>query len=70
LNEEAVETWQQRDVVAIEACRQCPSQLACGGGCGAVAKNKNGSVLSPDCRPVKELLEMGFSAYLLQEENE
>jgi hypothetical protein len=32
-----------------------------------VAKNKNGSISSPDCRPVKELLELGFAAYLMNE---
>ena len=55
--------WASRDVTSIEACRNCPVQLACGGGCGSVAKNKNGSILSHDCRPVKELLEIGFKAY-------
>jgi len=32
--------------------------LACGGGCGSVSKNKSGLLHSPDCRPVKELLEI------------
>jgi uncharacterized protein len=38
-------------------------QLACGGGCGSVAKNKTGNICSADCRPVKELIELGFSRY-------
>lgn len=62
-NEELIHQWASRDVTSIESCRNCEVQLACGGGCGSVAKNKNGSVLSPDCRPVKELLEIGFKAY-------
>ncbi len=62
-NEQLMHQWASRDVTSIEACRNCPVQLACGGGCGSVAKNKNGSILSPDCRPVKELLEIGFKAY-------
>jgi uncharacterized protein len=62
-NEELIHQWASRDVTSIEACRNCEVQLACGGGCGSVAKNKNGSILSPDCRPVKELLEIGFKAY-------
>jgi hypothetical protein len=37
--------------------------LSCGGGCSSVAKNKTGNICSPDCRPIKELLELGFSAY-------
>jgi uncharacterized protein len=62
-NEELIHQWASRDVTSIEECRNCEVQLACGGGCGSVAKNKNGSILSPDCRPVKELLEIGFKAY-------
>jgi uncharacterized protein len=60
---EAAEIWEERDVTAIKECRSCSVQLACGGGCGSVAKNRTGSVCSPDCRPVKELMEIGFSAY-------
>jgi uncharacterized protein len=62
-NEQLIHQWGSRDVTSIEECRNCSVQLACGGGCGSVAKNKNGSILSPDCRPVKELLEIGFKAY-------
>lgn len=62
-NEEEIETWQDRDVLSIEGCRECPIQLACGGGCAAVAKNRSGNLLSPDCRPVKELLSLGISWY-------
>jgi uncharacterized protein len=63
-NEELILQWASRDVTSIEECKNCVVQLACGGGCGSVAKNKSGSILSPDCRPVKELLEIGFNAYL------
>ncbi len=62
-NERLIHDWASRDVTSIEECRNCSVQLACGGGCGSVAKNRNGSILSPDCRPVKELLEIGFKAY-------
>lgn len=55
--------WENRDVVSIPQCNSCNLQLSCGGGCGSVAKNRNGSVCSADCRPVKELLELGFAAY-------
>lgn len=61
--DELIKTWQQRDVTCIPECRGCPGQLLCGGGCGAVAKNKTGNILSPDCRPVKPLLGMGLSLY-------
>ncbi len=56
--------WEMRDVVSIPECKDCSLQLACGGGCGSVAKNQNGSICSTDCRPVSELLEFGFAAYL------
>jgi len=63
LDVDRIEEWQDRDVCAIEKCRVCALQLACGGGCGSVAKNENGSICSPDCRPVDELIGLGISLY-------
>jgi uncharacterized protein len=63
LNLYAVEKWEDRDVTSIPKCRDCSVQLACGGGCASVAKNKTGDILNPDCRPIKELLGMGISIY-------
>ncbi|MBT3273468.1 MAG: radical SAM protein [Spirochaetales bacterium] len=63
LETDKVDEWDERDVTAIPKCRNCELQLACGGGCASVAKNLSGTVLSPDCRPVKELLELGLSLY-------
>jgi len=60
---ELIAEWEMRDVTAIHDCKDCSVQLACGGGCGAVAKNNTGEICSTDCRPVKALLELGFSAY-------
>ena len=62
-NASRINEWETRDVVAIPQCADCSVQLSCGGGCGSVAKNTNGNVCSSDCRPVKELLELGFAAY-------
>jgi uncharacterized protein len=61
--EELINAWENRDVTSIPECSTCSMQLACGGGCGSVAKNRTGTVCSTDCRPVKELLELGFSAF-------
>jgi uncharacterized protein len=61
--EDLINQWENRDVTSIIECRTCNVQLACGGGCGSVAKNRTGSICSTDCRPVKELLELGFSSY-------
>ena len=68
LDQERISRWQERDVLAIDACRGCALQLACGGGCGAVAKNRTGDLHAPDCRPVRELLELGFGLYGPKEE--
>jgi uncharacterized protein len=62
-NEEQIGRWESRDVTSIPECRECNLQLACGGGCASVAKNKSGKICSTDCRPIKELLELGFASY-------
>jgi len=67
LKEDMVQEWEGRDVTSIKECRTCSVQLACGGGCGSVAKNRTGTVCSTDCRPVKELLELGFATYLSED---
>ena len=58
-----IEQWESRDVTSIPECKECSLQLACGGGCGSIAKNRTGSICLSDCRPVKELMELGFAAY-------
>jgi uncharacterized protein len=58
-----IDQWGKRDITSIPGCKDCSVQLACGGGCGSVAKNRTGNICSTDCRPVKELLELGFSSY-------
>ena len=63
LDNTIVDQWEKRDITVIPECKDCSVQLACGGGCGSVAKNRTGSICSTDCRPVTELLELGFSAY-------
>jgi uncharacterized protein len=60
---EAVEEWQERDILSIPKCRDCNLSLICGGGCASMAKNYNGSLQSHDCRPVTELLELGIAHY-------
>jgi uncharacterized protein len=61
--EDLIDQWQDRDVTSIKECTSCNLRLACGGGCASVAFNRTGQLLSPDCRPVKALLEMGISTY-------
>ncbi len=62
-NTELIDLWETRDVTTIEECKRCNLKLVCGGGCGSVAKNMQGKIASPDCRPEKELIEMGMSLY-------
>lgn len=61
--ENIINKWEDRDVTSIPECKTCSIQFACGGGCGSIAKNNTGKIHSPDCRPVKELLELGFGLY-------
>ncbi len=61
--DELIKLWEERDVTTISECKDCNLQLACGGGCASIAKNRTGKLLAADCRPVKELLEMGISHY-------
>ena len=63
VKKDLIHAWEDRDVKSISDCNECSLQLACGGGCGSVAKNRTGEVCSTDCRPIKELLEMGISLY-------
>ncbi len=63
LNKALVEEWEERDVLSIEKCKDCEVQLICGGGCGSIAKNQSGKLHSPDCRPVKALMELGIGLY-------
>jgi uncharacterized protein len=63
LDEEKIAGWETRDVLAINECKLCALQLACGGGCASIAKNLTNRLDAPDCRPVKELMELGMSLY-------
>ncbi|HEX7715437.1 MAG TPA: DUF5714 domain-containing protein [Bacillota bacterium] len=63
LNSERIGEWQKRNVLTIPECRECPTNVLCGGGCGVIAANKTGRVLSPDCRPVRELIDLGINYY-------
>jgi uncharacterized protein len=68
-DETSIEKWQSRDIMAIPECKECSVQLACGGGCASLAKNREGDILKKDCRPIKELLELGMSIYFEKNNN-
>ncbi len=60
---EKIEEWADRDILSVDECRECNLALICGGGCAAVARNNGRGLNGPDCRPVKELMELGMAAY-------
>jgi uncharacterized protein len=66
-NEQESQTklWAKRDVLNVSACQTCSVSLSCGGGCGVVACNHSGEILSPDCRPVAQLVALGIEYYEL-----
>jgi len=65
LNTDLINTWKSRDVKSIPECKNCKYDVICGGGCGVVASNQNcGNILSPDCRPIQDLVEIGINYYI------
>ncbi|MPM44525.1 hypothetical protein SDC9_91203 [bioreactor metagenome] len=65
LNQERISRWKSRSIQTIDKCRDCKYDVICGGGCGVVAANKNNcDPLSPDCRPIQELSEIGINYYI------
>ena len=58
-----IEEMQNRDILEIPECQDCAVAPACGGGCAVLAYNKSKTFLSPDCRPVKELVALGIEFY-------
>lgn len=65
LNTAAIDTWTKRDVRSIEKCKSCQYDVICGGGCGVISANNNGGdPLTPDCRPIQEMLETGVEHYI------
>lgn len=63
LKEKEVKQWQERSVLTIPECKDCDVSLICGGGCGAIAKDRLGRVQGPDCHPIKDLLTIGLKYY-------
>jgi uncharacterized protein len=65
LHADSIHSWKMRDVKSIPECVDCKYNVVCGGGCGVVAANKhNGNILSPDCRPIQELMDIGVNHYI------
>jgi uncharacterized protein len=67
-DEAAIAAWRERSTFSIPECRACSVRAVCGGGCGALAHARRGSIGAPDCRPVAELYGLGARFYRLGEE--
>jgi uncharacterized protein len=59
----AIATWRGRSTFTIPRCQGCALAPVCGGGCGAIAWDRDGTPLAPDCRPVAELYGLGARHY-------
>lgn len=64
----AIAPWRDRSILTIPGCEACAHATVCGGGCGALAHEKAGTPLAPDCRPVPELYGLGARYYGLGDE--
>jgi len=61
--EDKTKDWKTRSILEIEECKNCPVGVVCGGGCGVISYEKTGKVLSPNCKPVKEIMDIGIRYY-------
>ncbi len=55
--------WTQRSILTIPGCSDCSVALLCGGGCGVIANDRNGTPLSKNCKPVKEVVDIGIKYF-------
>ncbi|OHD13133.1 MAG: hypothetical protein A2086_13595 [Spirochaetes bacterium GWD1_27_9] len=60
---EKTKDWEKRSILSIPECVDCSVGVVCGGGCGVIALEKNGKVLSPNCKPIKEIMDIGINFY-------
>jgi uncharacterized protein len=64
-DEAAIAAWRGRSTLSIPGCAGCALAPVCGGGCGAIAWDREGTPLAPDCRPVAELYGLGVRYHRL-----
>ncbi|MBP7554055.1 MAG: radical SAM protein [Spirochaetes bacterium] len=63
IHEDKTADWQKRSILTIKECADCPVGVVCGGGCGVISYEKTGKILSPNCKPVKEIMDLGILYY-------
>ncbi len=62
-NETELKKWKTRSILTIPECKDCSVGVVCGGGCAVIAKDRNGDILTPNCKPVKEVMDIGIRFY-------
>lgn len=62
-NQVALKDWQNRSIITIPECKDCSVGVVCGGGCGVIANEQNGKILSPNCKNVKQVMDTGILYY-------
>lgn len=60
---ERLKEWQERNILTIKECQTCSVAVVCGGGCGVIAKDRTGKAFAPNCKPVKEVMDIGIRYY-------
>jgi uncharacterized protein len=63
MNEVAIKEWTDRNIFTIPKCRSCDVAVVCGGGCGVIAKDREGKVQAPNCKPIKAVMDEGIRYY-------
>lgn len=56
IDEKALGAWRNRSIMQIPQCTTCNLAFVCGGGCSKLACDKKGSIDSPFCTDVGEVL--------------
>ncbi len=63
MNEVAIKPWVDRTIFTIPECQSCSVAVVCGGGCGVIAKDREGNVQAPNCKPIKAIMDEGLRYY-------
>jgi uncharacterized protein len=63
MNDHAIKDWTDRNIFTIPECLSCDVAVVCGGGCGVIAKDRQGKVQAPNCKPIKKIMNEGLRYY-------
>lgn len=60
---EMLSQWENRNILTLSKCRECPYNLLCGGGCSFIAITKYNSLYASPCVGIHQILNLGFNYY-------